>query len=1132
MSQNYHPTFGGGNNVYNRFVPQDQTHQHSTQYSGGVSNSFEAQSQRHVHPISVEQQMNPATAQGGDISALAGISPTIIARLIQSGMLQIPPMQLPMSAATTISAAAPASNASESLVTQRDRPFAAADHASVGGAEIDMDMDISSEDGELHEEAHKSHAAPSRPFGQASTTRKPSEHGLKTHEVGRTAIHDANSNGTTTPVNGPQLRKQESAAEEFVVEMVKAGYTFEQLASHVRHRESLRRLFAKLGLDKPAAAERQTKGENLPRVAPLTKYMPQTTSNPTDGTHKSGTLTRSAPAKAPPVNRKDYLARLQAAKTKKSGNQADDKIPSSSALPPSKPTITASLPIKPAAPSGQITPVTKADKDRLLRERLAAVKAEVAAKKAAKAQPPFAVVAENPHSASNAVSGGPSSDSSAATGSPVVQHDVSSAVRVKTNPQEVAIGSPHDIEPHVAKHPEAFQRSLLRESSSGLPGLFMQFSPRQETAKPFPDMLPASPSGISSRNKSTTVTIDSQTSSSNTQAPISATDTNSASKGHTSTRKRPVASDFNDFAARKSPAKRLFGQSRSTSGDESIVIENSEDEDEDEEMASTEAPLLDHTKPATKSFRDFAPLRDFRMGSETRQQTSYPGTPGVATPNSLDYQRMVQDIEEMNRKIAALEKRKLVAKSGSSGLNTIQAPTADTNVSSSAPVSTIAHPDIDMPTAPFQAQPSVSLDSSPSDSPGAINGHPTDTAISGIEDPRPAMTVISQGPANEVEDASTIPGLITLSGPSHVQSVVASPVLQSMQIPATGEDAATSESTMCNSRVASRDVEEGEVSDESVSNFYGAEPARAQRISGSPPPGSQRVYSTNDDMPDRLSDTFSSTSSESEMQISDSDSDMSDGEIRSISEPFTSSALPADAEGHINSNTEEAGSSQDRISFQTREREISDHHTVESSDDASTGGSTMDTDEYEPQPTSDDGDVLDRSLDGGADVVPETQFSMLEASIDLSGTDDNAQMSYGGTDLQQTEPALEGTQVREDANIAASVWPTDHKQATSPRKAGPTGYVSALSKFKNFRFHPQYLQFVQGGYRSLTYNHKIDATQPICQYEVVGGVCNDGNCLGQHFESMQLSGKFLFPPKDSGDEGCHVSREPCVSLWN
>lgn len=69
-----------------------------------------------------------------------------------------------------------------------------------------------------------------------------------------------------------------------------------------------------------------------------------------------------------------------------------------------------------------------------------------------------------------------------------------------------------------------------------------------------------------------------------------------------------------------------------------------------------------------------------------------------------------------------------------------------------------------------------------------------------------------------------------------------------------------------------------------------------------------------------------------------------------------------------------------------------------------------------------------------------------------------------------------------------------------------TPYESPLKKFKSYRYHPEYLNEVSQGFRSLTYSHSIDSNKFLCQHETAGDLCNDDSCEGQHFRSMGLSG--------------------------
>ena len=67
-------------------------------------------------------------------------------------------------------------------------------------------------------------------------------------------------------------------------------------------------------------------------------------------------------------------------------------------------------------------------------------------------------------------------------------------------------------------------------------------------------------------------------------------------------------------------------------------------------------------------------------------------------------------------------------------------------------------------------------------------------------------------------------------------------------------------------------------------------------------------------------------------------------------------------------------------------------------------------------------------------------------------------------------------------------------------------YESPLKVFKKYRFHPDYLKNVHGGFHSLTYSHDIDPHNPLCRFEFAGGVCRDQSCDSQHWRDMTLSG--------------------------
>ncbi|KAK2875190.1 hypothetical protein FQN49_001707, partial [Arthroderma sp. PD_2] len=66
-------------------------------------------------------------------------------------------------------------------------------------------------------------------------------------------------------------------------------------------------------------------------------------------------------------------------------------------------------------------------------------------------------------------------------------------------------------------------------------------------------------------------------------------------------------------------------------------------------------------------------------------------------------------------------------------------------------------------------------------------------------------------------------------------------------------------------------------------------------------------------------------------------------------------------------------------------------------------------------------------------------------------------------------------------------------------------YHSPLNLFRAYRYHPNFTDHINGGFRSLTYSHNIDPHKPLCDLEITGGVCDAPSCGFQHFQDMNLS---------------------------
>ncbi|KAF9085227.1 Zinc finger C3H1 domain-containing protein [Mortierella sp. AD031] len=99
-------------------------------------------------------------------------------------------------------------------------------------------------------------------------------------------------------------------------------------------------------------------------------------------------------------------------------------------------------------------------------------------------------------------------------------------------------------------------------------------------------------------------------------------------------------------------------------------------------------------------------------------------------------------------------------------------------------------------------------------------------------------------------------------------------------------------------------------------------------------------------------------------------------------------------------------------------------------------------------------------------------------------------------------------QLPKESEANSSVPQKSHSVQDQPLDV-TSDYQSPLSMFRSFRFSPRFKETVPGGYRSLTYSHKIDPMKRMCLYELSGGSCNDDNCKSQHIRNCGLTDEEL-----------------------
>ncbi|KAI9676039.1 MAG: hypothetical protein M1817_000782 [Caeruleum heppii] len=123
-------------------------------------------------------------------------------------------------------------------------------------------------------------------------------------------------------------------------------------------------------------------------------------------------------------------------------------------------------------------------------------------------------------------------------------------------------------------------------------------------------------------------------------------------------------------------------------------------------------------------------------------------------------------------------------------------------------------------------------------------------------------------------------------------------------------------------------------------------------------------------------------------------------------------------------------------------------------------------------------------------------------------------------ETKQTVTADTDSSISQQLQIPPKEIVQSEQSIKSPQSASHyTPYESPLKRFRSYRYHPLFLQEVTGGFRSLTFSHRINQDRPVCHYETSGGICNDHSCEGQHFRDMVISDDMILVQLGSINEG-------------
>jgi hypothetical protein len=497
---------------------------------------------------------------------------------------------------------------------------------------------------------------------------------------------------------------------EFLHVMFNAGFSQEQLASQVSNPNALRQMTVALGLHPHTSAP---DSGNLDPVTIALDSVPS--SNPTVAIQPKP-VKKIAPAKPAGVDRSAYLAKLQAAKNKKADVVPKPAAAKAATAPKASSAMKASQPVeKTAIAPPKLSSDTKAAKDELLRQRLEAIRA---AKVTTRAKTP-ASLPRKPGPSTDSV---PQPVNGHAISVMTAMNDISQAAGYNSLtqgplPDNVAVPAFGKVtlptaEPTPAKSapsatslptipPAKSNTATVHSSFSGLPGLFL--TPTQLARNDSQPGVNAPLPGVGDIPR-----IEGQSGSGSP------------------TRALPGAGAL---AQVQSPAHSAFGSRDSV--DEPMIITVSDDEDDDDDMdisssdreqSSSELNRDPNSKIATPQ------ANPARPGVHRSNTSSSAITTAPKTPKSDAYNKKLQELEVLKRRLAEIELRKqakAVSKPDSAVVTSV--PVAQDQSSSVEPavlLPTIEPPKVDEATrtAPNTQSESTAQDSKPPPSPdnGAI----------------------------------------------------------------------------------------------------------------------------------------------------------------------------------------------------------------------------------------------------------------------------------------------------------------------------------------------------------------------------------------------------------------------------
>ncbi|KAL2015223.1 hypothetical protein VTK56DRAFT_6052 [Thermocarpiscus australiensis] len=583
-----------------------------------------------------------------------------------------------------------------------------------------------------------------------------------------------------------------------------------------------------------------------------------------------------------------------------------------------------------------------------------------------------------------------------------------------------------------------------------------------------------------------------------------------------SLRKRPVASDFVDYASAQGPLKRPFGQAhRETS---LIINVSDKSDDEDVEMDMDMGSPVDESSPIKSSgilplrkpsIRDFPPLTDTisprRVSSPVPPQTP-PGGPTNNRRRETELDLKEKAIQEMRRKIALAEARRKARQSSGGSVTpkaATQTPEPKDNETSRLPTAarteSISTPD-------HSDRPSL---------------HLTPEASS-AKFPKPSET-----PRLDSQERAERRGRIVSLDLPRVDSSLEEKLNRLRQL--RDEEArlqAEIDRSMAEKKMLTEELEQlenaplGEIPQPNgLGSGNDSEISVAQTGRNSvdnETSGSSLIPSTLEGSAETgIASADEATSSREQPHVV-SPSDVLN---RSGADAASSAADTGVAQSGVHDSTSTAVSESANAAGMSS-----------TSDSLDSGGNNE-----PPLPRGDANEQEDgvKALDTApaSDAAPAAVLNAREQA-DAAMTDETTPMELDArSPSQEAAEPVSSVNVDDEADstrqhsaplpdrISRAAQPREEVQEIEAETAGevhsepasPSGntlmpYESPLRYFHAYRFHADYHRTVAGGLKSLTYSNRIDPHKELCPRELTGEQC-PADCEFQHFSS-------IIPPDD------------------